>query len=162
MPIGTGDWEPAYDRGTGVYETRHEPPQFVFYAENERGQAMMRGIAHATREKAEEDEREHHEFHRKFWADRVEPAKTDPKVCVIDGHFYRVGDEHPYRAPELLGFGGRQFHIARHDGTLIETRNLWSGGEIPAAWREKIPNNAEFVNGERWVQLGGVSYLEGS
>lgn len=157
----SGDWEPEYDRGTGVYETRHEPPQYVFRAEDEHGRQNYRGRAHATREAAQTDMDEHEEFHRKFWADRVESAKTDPNAIVIDGYFYRVGEDHPYRAPELCGFGGRQFLIHRHDGTLIETRNLWSGGEIPTKWREQIPDNAEFVNGERWVTLGGVSYLAG-
>lgn len=156
--IGQSDWEPIYDRGTGVYETRHTPPMFVFYAENERGQATFRAAAKVTREEAQADMDEHVEFHRKFWADRVAPAQADPKVCVIDGHFYRVGDDRP--RGDLCGFGGRQFHIVRKDGTMIETHNLWSGGEIPATWREQIPDNAEFVNGERWVQLGGVSYLD--
>lgn len=159
---GEAGWEPVYDRGTGIYETRHEPPRFVFYAEDEHGRRRLRSAAHSTREAAQAQMDEHEEFHRKFWAERAEKVKTNPKACAIDGHVYQVGEEHPYRAPELLGFGGRQFFIARHDGTLIETRNLWYSGEIPSAWRERIPDNAEFVNGERWIQLGGVSYLDSS
>lgn len=155
--IGSSDWEPTYDRGTGVYETRHEPPKFVFYQENERGQATMRSTAKATREEAEQDMARSLAFHEKFWRDRIGLARTDSNTCVIAGGFYRVGPDRGDRSTR--GFAGRQFFIARHDGTLIETRNLWFGGEIPRAFRELIPDNAEFINGERWITLGGVDYL---
>lgn len=153
--LDKADWEPDYD-GTGVYATRHEPPQYVYRFEYESGGAV-RSRCYPTREEAQAGLDETVARNEEFWADRVEPARTDPKKCVIDGHYYSVGDPSMRGA---RGFGGRQFHIARNDGTLIETTNLWYGGQIPAHWLERIPNNAEFVSGERWVELGGVRYLD--
>lgn len=152
------DWEPAYDRGTGVYATKHEPPQYVVRFEYTGGGAS-RSCAYATREEAEEVLREKLDWHAKHWRAQARRAASDPNVVVIDGHFYSVGEPRANR--ECSGFGGRQFFIVKHDGTAIETRNLWSGGEIPPEFRDLLPDNAEFVNGERWVELGGVHYLAG-
>lgn len=60
----------------------------------------------------------------------------------INGRHYYIGDPN---AIGLRGFGGRKYVIKFHDGRIVETTNLWTQGEIPDRWRERLPDNAEFV-----------------
>lgn len=43
-----------------------------------------------------------------------------------------------------VGMGGREIKIRKFDGTIITTNNLWHQGTISKAWRDKLPDNAEF------------------
>lgn len=81
-----------------------------------------------------------------FWAPRADAyAKEEGshRIAVIEGQWLTIGGvKYPARGD---GFGGGHFRIKFNDGTVVDTRDLWSGGVIPPAWREKIPNNAEFL-----------------
>jgi hypothetical protein len=62
-------------------------------------------------------------------------------AIVINGVHYRIGKGMGG------GFGGRRFDIRMlGNGHVVETRNLWFQGPIPPKWRERFPDNAEFVN----------------
>lgn len=50
--------------------------------------------------------------------------------------------------------GGRKFHIQMHDGQVIETTELWHQGTIPEHFRERLPDNANFLNGAGKVAVG--------
>lgn len=66
---------------------------------------------------------------------------------VVDGEHYsfRRGDDGPGRMG-FTGFGGRAFTIHWRDDTPEETtRNLWRQGTIPDHFRDRFPNNADFV-----------------
>lgn len=94
-----------------------------------------------------------------FWRERlVEDAELPPhRWCMIDGTHYVIGyeDSNDY----FRGFGGREFYIKFNDGTIITTTNLWCQGEPPLEWKEKFPDNAVFINGEQWKQIGTNQYL---
>jgi hypothetical protein len=79
----------------------------------------------------------------------------NPNQVRIGGKLYRVLPEPPPdpRAPfpstSGYGFGGARFKIRFHDGRRVETRNLWSYGEIPGEYREALPDNAVFAKPRR-------------
>lgn len=66
----------------------------------------------------------------------------DKSVRVKNIHYMILPDEHNKR---FSGFGGSLFKIRFHDGTIKETRNLWCQGHISEQWRNKLPDNAEFL-----------------
>ena len=74
-----------------------------------------------------------------FWMDRI---VSDLPKATIGGKFYYIN---PNEHSEFKGFGGRRFKIRFLDGTLTETTNLWLNGEIPERFRDRLPDNAEFI-----------------
>ena len=46
--------------------------------------------------------------------------------------------------------GGQDFYIQFDDGDLIHTRNLWLNGDIPAEFRDQLPDNAKFLSAEQY------------
>lgn len=76
---------------------------------------------------------------------------------VIDGRVYGVGPEPvPGARQGFLGMGGRRFDVEMFDGRKFTTHNLWSGGEIPERFRDRLPNTARFL-GARVAVVGGVT-----
>lgn len=72
-----------------------------------------------------------------FWRARA----IDELAVVADGHCYALG-EHCAPAWDFRGFGGRRWLIRFHDGRELCTQNLWHNGEVPAAYRNALPDNA--------------------
>lgn len=99
--------------------------------------------------------KEHGEcFECSIWHDRL-PLVGKPNVAIIDGTFYTIDDEDsksPFR-----GFGGDKFVIKFKDGREVTTTNLWCGGNISDAWKDKFPNNADFD--WKWKKIGSYNYL---
>ena len=81
-----------------------------------------------------------------FWENR---ARSHPRT-VIDGYVYTPGTRTKGR---FRGMAGRRFDIEYFDGTRITTRDLWGGGEVPEAFRDRIPDTARFLGAER-VKVG--------
>jgi hypothetical protein len=100
-------------------------------------------------------------FSCNFWRNRLEEDATLPPHtwCMINGTHYIVGNEDS--KSYFRGFGGREFHIKFNDGTIVTTTNLWCQGEPEGYWRKKFPDNAVFLNGEQWKQIGRNQYLIG-
>lgn len=75
---------------------------------------------------------------------------------VIDNRLYGIGPEPgPNTNRSHLGMSGRRFDIEFFNtGKRYTTHNLWSGGEIPEKYRDRIPNTARFVNGAESAQVG--------
>lgn len=70
----------------------------------------------------------------------------DPRSVRVDGVHYCIGDED---ARGMRGFGGSLFRIRwLADGKVTESTNLWMAGEIPERWRDRLPDNAEFLREE--------------
>lgn len=92
-------------------------------------------------------------FRCNFWTDML-PRANDPYRYCIDGTMY-------YGKPEERGegFGGREFWIRTNDGRTVHTWNLWCQGIVPPRFRAEIPDNAVFMNGEHWVQIGPTRVL---
>lgn len=73
---------------------------------------------------------------------------------VIDGRIYSLGNVNkPPNSPHA-GMAGRRFVIEFFDGRRVTTHDLWSGSEIPAHLRERIPDNARFLGGAGFVRVG--------
>lgn len=85
-----------------------------------------------------------------FWMKQI------PKDgVIIAGRHYTIGPEPKKGQPtSFLGMAGREFHIRRNTGEVIVTHNLWSQGEIPERFRDRFPDNAEFLNGAGFVKIG--------
>jgi hypothetical protein len=75
-----------------------------------------------------------------FWIKKIKD--TAPNRVIAKGHHYRIG-----RPGEAFpGFAGRKFVINFNDGRQITTTNLWHQGEVPARFRDRLPDNAVFVS----------------
>lgn len=79
-----------------------------------------------------------------FWREKI-AMKDDPKVARVGGRHYVDGGAKWNTPPDLLGSAGRKVRIRWHDGREALTNNLWVQGEIPAHFRDRLPDNAEFV-----------------
>lgn len=97
------------------------------------------------------------------WFDDVAKKLAERKLCFGCDHWVslekigersdvvRVGGVHymigagTHDGAGFKGFGGAQFKIKFVDGREAETRNLWCQGTIPHRFRERMPNNAEFL-----------------
>ena len=83
-------------------------------------------------------------FRCKHWDDLLQ-RKDDPDVVRAQHRHYVLGSaQTPGR---WNGFGGHRFKIRFNDGREIETVDLWSQGVIPTHFRERMPDNAVFVEG---------------
>lgn len=80
-----------------------------------------------------------------FWNEKYEiDQKRKPHTfAVINGSHYYL---EPSKKYGMLGMCGINHKIRFADGFETECNNLWHQGEIPEAWKDKFPNNAEFVN----------------
>lgn len=84
--------------------------------------------------------------HDSFWA--VQLSDRDGAV-VINHEHYRIA---PDTTRGFVGFGGQLFRIRRFGSDeVIETRNLRHQGIIPPSWRDRLPDDAEFVKAETGV-----------
>ncbi|MCL2255977.1 MAG: hypothetical protein FWC11_03865, partial [Firmicutes bacterium] len=67
----------------------------------------------------------------------------NPMVARINSCHYFIQPDDPTAA--FQGYGGQLHKIKFFDGRIIETKNLWSQGQIPTEYRDVLPNNAEFI-----------------
>lgn len=77
-----------------------------------------------------------------FWHEKL-ATKDHPRVARVNGTQYVIGEENAPRA--FRGHGGARFDIRFHDGRHVVTTNLWCNGDIPAHFRDQLPDNAEFA-----------------
>lgn len=93
-------------------------------------------------------------FNCNYWMELIDKI-NDPEIYSIriEGRHYQTHKNSLFRRPgKYNGFGGRLFIIQLHptepntDGTLIRTYNLWTQGTIPDYFRDRLPDNASFVN----------------
>jgi hypothetical protein len=73
-----------------------------------------------------------------FW--EMHYALYDDSSVIVNGNHYRIG-----KSTSFKGYGGHKFTIKFFDGRVVETNNLWSQGTIDSEWRDRLPDNAEFV-----------------
>lgn len=84
-----------------------------------------------------------------FWLDYAAKV-NDPSSVRVGGRHYWITPDAPRAS--FQGHGGAEFVIRFVDGREVVTRNLWAQSEIPAHFRERIPDNAEFVTrGHRFI-----------
>jgi len=72
---------------------------------------------------------------------------ADEHTFVIDGvRYHDAGTVDRSKVGGFLGHGGRKFKIKKFTGETTETNNLWCQGDVPAHFKDRFPDNAEFVN----------------
>lgn len=81
-------------------------------------------------------------FHIDYWNGKVE-IKDDPRSVRVNGEQYYISDENSKST--FRGFGGAKFKIKFFDGREIVSTNLWYNGVIPEEFKNKLPDNAEFI-----------------
>lgn len=73
----------------------------------------------------------------RFWGDQL----ADPHGrVIIDGQHYRIGPAGS--VDQRRGLEGHTQRIRLYDGTRIETADLWHQGQIPACFRDRLPDTA--------------------
>ena len=72
-----------------------------------------------------------------FWDEKADGENP----LVIDGVRYSLG------TGGGNGMGGRKFVIEYFTGETVETRDLWSQGQVPEWIRDRIPDTAKFLDG---------------
>lgn len=83
-----------------------------------------------------------------FWYDKVKlDMEKNTNVLRVNGEHYTISEPLAKHLHFMRGMGGNQFTIKFNDGRIVHTDNLWHQGRIPIAWREYLPDNAEFING---------------
>jgi len=87
-----------------------------------------------------------HCFNCNFWAEYVE-RKDETNIVRAQHRHYVACEEASLGSHPWKGFSGHRFKIRFNDGREIETTNLWSQGVIPDRWRERLPDNAVFLEG---------------
>lgn len=86
-------------------------------------------------------------FNCAFWIWQWEldtQSRPQHQVVITNGMHYIIGPESTMNG-FMKGFGGAYFKIKFHDGTEVETTNLWCQGEIPNHLKHLFPDNAEFI-----------------
>lgn len=85
------------------------------------------------------------------WLERVRNV-DDPKVVRANGSAYYLGLDSPTTPREWKGHAGATFLIEYKDGRPAKvTSDLWHQGEIPAHFRDRLPDNATVT------EIGGQS-----
>lgn len=80
-------------------------------------------------------------FNTDFWNGKLK-IKDEETTVRIKGVHYFIGNENQ-RFDK--GFGGQKFRIKFFDGRVVETTNLNYNGKIQEDFRERLPDNAEFM-----------------
>jgi len=81
-----------------------------------------------------------------FWLNLVE-QHDDLQIARVAGTQYVVKPNKPNPPyPSHLGHGGATFRIRWHDDRpSVVSNNVWCQGDIPPAFKERLPDNADFL-----------------
>jgi hypothetical protein len=89
---------------------------------------------------------------------------NDHKTVVLtNGAIYEIGPEPEGGRRFGLGFGGQRWTVFFHDGTVVQTRNLWHAGSLSDyALDVRCPANAVLMQAPFWgnnLRVPGVEHL---
>jgi hypothetical protein len=95
-------------------------------------------------------------FACRFWLEKVQWAEdgdqyrqrgqqTGTPVARVNGRHYMVKPYNTTSPPQFLGFGGAVWTFRFHDGRTITSNDVMTQGEIPARFRDRLPDNAVLV-----------------
>ena len=85
-------------------------------------------------------------FSCEYWEELYKQDMQSPPhtYAIINGTHYVIGDENS-KETYFRGFGGQKFKIKFFDGTEVTTTNLWYQGIPPEHFKDKFPDNAQFI-----------------
>lgn len=92
-------------------------------------------------------------------------------TLIIDGYTYGadrrncvpLGNKDPHPGAQFRGMAGRRFDIERFDGSPpFSCYSLWAGGAVDEWSRDRMPDNARFLNGARRSQVGEITCFDSS
>lgn len=144
-------------------EIRENPPPFWPNTEGYSSRSAGYETEAELREKAKVHDKPCVECGSIFNTNYFEPIGQrlrEACMCHHCDHFLKlIGREHALRIEGVhwmgkagdkgQGCGGRTFRIRMLDtGEEFETSNLWCQGNIPPHFRDRLPDNAEFVKPE--------------
>lgn len=78
-----------------------------------------------------------------YWEDLI-AKDADGRGVVIEGVHYRLGQNGDRPGP-YNGFAGTRYDIEFDDGRRVTTHDLWYQGPVPPKFRDRLPDNARFV-----------------
>ena len=76
-----------------------------------------------------------------FWLSVIE----DNGLIIVDGDAYKDGG-YQSGPSRWKGFGGHKFTIELYSGKTITTDNLSHRGSVPDRFKDRLPDNAKFLN----------------
>lgn len=89
-------------------------------------------------------------FDCEFWIRKIDWDVLN--VVRVNHHHYHIAEAAP--GEYFRGHGGRSFRVYFFDGRVVESQNVWSQGEIPERFWDRLPDNAELVSDlVRWNEL---------
>lgn len=93
-------------------------------------------------------------FNCAFWQEKVDNKR---RFTIIDGSSYVLGNSSS--DAKYRGMAGRTFTV-RHfrSGTVKSYNDVWHQGTVPDHFRDELPDNAEFANGAKKVDMGDGHY----
>lgn len=69
-----------------------------------------------------------------------------------------LGEKDPHPFQQNRGMAGRRFDIERLDGSPpFSCFSLWAGGEVDGYSRDRMPDNARFLNGAERADASGIT-----
>lgn len=171
MKINT--WEvkgsvPSAKHVSGVWEKTNDENghPFLAYHKTPTGSSCSQ---HKTREEAEQSLERTREIHKKFWEEKVQWAENNDVVLGeklqrlalrVDGRHYvvtGVPDDYSETRGSGYGYSGHTFYWqwTDHsqqliDGKVWRCNNVWSQGEIPPEFLDRLPDNAIWATHEEW------------
>lgn len=74
---------------------------------------------------------------------------NEPRRVIVNGSLYWRKDWNSTSPSHCLGFGGSVYLIKMHSGEVFKTNDLWFNGDIPDRFKDRLKDNAEFINPKR-------------
>lgn len=75
-----------------------------------------------------------------FWTGLVTVRDQPNRVRESGRHYTLSAEDSSFCG--FRGFGGSHYVVAFTDGRRVRTSNMWSNGEIPWWFRDRLPDNA--------------------
>lgn len=83
-------------------------------------------------------------FDCNHWRDMCKHSGS-PRQAIVKGVHYLICEDEPGTPSRWKGHGGAKFTIKFKDGRTETCCNLWCQGTIPEHFKERLPDNAEFL-----------------
>lgn len=97
-------------------------------------------------------------FAANYWLDILKHSRNSNRYIRVDGTSYFIGEDNVDDFER--GFCGSLAIIRLKDGTVVKCQNLRLHGDVPAAFKELLPDNAVFITSEIFAKDNANEILE--